>query len=359
MKTVALGLSGGIDSAVSALLLLEQGYAVIGATMSFWDGRAVEPGWPHHGCFGPHEEANLASAARTSANLGLEHRVVPLQREFASSVLDYFRDTFMHGSTPNPCLRCNPLIKFGSFLSGLATQGVEFDYFATGHYARKRWSESLNRWQLLTATEQRKDQSYFLAFLSRSQLARTLFPLGDLSKDQVRRIARERGLDWLEERDESQDFLDPDVYPQLFPPEAFTQGDVIDPGGRVVGRHRGLPHYTVGQRRHIGVSGKAEPWFVIRIEAESNRVVVGPKALLYKDRLLAEQVNWLSVPPLERETPATAKIRAAQKPASCKLRPLSEHEVEVVFDEPQLAITPGQGAVFYDGEILLGGGLIR
>ncbi len=359
MKRVALGLSGGVDSAVSAMLLLEQGFEVTGATMSFWDGRPVEPDWPHHGCFGPHESANLAAAERICHELGIPHLIVRLQREFASCVLDYFCATYRQGRTPNPCLRCNPLVKFGAFPRGLEDLGAEFDFLATGHYARKQWSEDHQRWQLLAAADPVKDQSYFLAFLSQEQLARALFPLGELSKAEVRRIALRRGLDWLEQREESQDFLDGDVYPRLFPAEAFEPGEIVDPEGRVIGRHRGLPHYTVGQRRHIGISGKSEPWFVTAIDAAANRVIVGPKALLYQDRLLAEQVNWLSVPPPKREINAAAKIRAAHRPASCLLRPLSGDTVEVVFDEPQLAIAPGQGAVFYDGEILLGGGFIR
>jgi tRNA-specific 2-thiouridylase len=358
MKRVILGMSGGIDSSLSALLLQKQGYEVVGATMSFWDGNAQDTDWPHHGCFGPHEKENIADAAKVCAGLGIPHFVVDLRKEFKESVLDYFCGAYASGKTPNPCVRCNARIKFGAFLAGLARLGIEADFFATGHYARKAFSEDSGRWQILKAADPLKDQSYFLSYLSQEQIARTLFPLGELTKAEVKRLAPELNLGFLQDREESQDFLDPVVYPRLFPQDSFREGEIIDFTGKVIGKHHGLMYYTIGQRKHLGISGMPEPYYVVGIDAAQNHVVVGPQQLLYKDRLVAEDINWIAIPGLEGETRVETKIRLAHAAAPCVLKPLSANSAEVVFDEPQLSITPGQVAAFYMGDILLGGGII-
>lgn len=358
MKKVLLGMSGGVDSAVSALLLKTEGYEVIGATMSFWDGSIEVAQSSSQGCFGPHEAENIAAARRICKKLQIPHHVVDLREEFAKNVLSYFRETYLKGRTPNPCVMCNSLVKFGAFPCKARRDGISFDHFATGHYARKKYEADSGRWQLLKAMDSAKDQSYFLSFLSQEQLAMTLFPLGELSKPEVRRLAGEIGLDFLQERAESQDFLDPEIKEHILSSGPDEPGDIVDMDGRVIGRHRGIAHYTIGQRRHLGISGKTEPYFVIRIDAGGNRIVVGPKGFLYHDRLTATGVNWLSITPPDNELRAQTRIRLAHDPAPCFLKPQKDGQVEVLFDEPQLSITPGQAAVFYAGEVVLGGGLI-
>jgi tRNA-uridine 2-sulfurtransferase len=358
MKKVLLGMSGGIDSAVSALLLQKEGYEVIGATMSFWDGSIEVAQNSSQGCFGPHEAENIAAARRICEKLQIPHYVVDLREEFAKNVLSYFRETYLKGRTPNPCVVCNLLVKFGAFPRKARRDGITFDHFATGHYARAKYDGDSGRWQLLKAMDPAKDQSYFLSFLSQEQLAMTLFPLGELLKPEVKRLAGDIGLDFLQERDESQDFLDPGIQEHVLSSGPGEPGDIVDMEGKVIGKHRGIAHYTIGQRRHLGVSGMAEPHFVIRIDAGANLIVAGSKRFLYGNRLIARDINWISIPALEEELRAQTRIRLAHDPAPCILNPLKDGRVEVLFDAPQLSITPGQIAVFYSGDVVLGGGII-
>ncbi len=358
MKRVALGMSGGLDSTMSALLLREQGFEVIGLTMSIWDERVPITESTKSGCFGPGEADDLAAAKQACAQLGIEHHVIRLQEEYKDKVLDYFCATYLSGKTPNPCVMCNARIKFGYLPSKARQLGLDFDFFATGHYVRNAYNESTQRWELRQAMDKSKDQSYFLAFLSQEQLASTLFPLGGMTKQELRHYASQQGFAYLTRKKESQDFLETDDYSVLFQPGTFSPGEIVDHQGKVVGKHRGLIHYTIGQRRHLGLSGMPEPYFVIAIDTATNRLVVGPQNLLYGDVLTAEAINWVALPGLDQETRATAKIRLAHDPAPCTLTPLAENRVKVLFDTPQMSITPGQAVVFYAGEILLGGGII-
>jgi tRNA-specific 2-thiouridylase len=356
MSTVLLGMSGGVDSSVAALLLLEQGYEVIGATMSFWDHRVPDAEWNSGGCFGPQEREHIASAERVCRLLSLRHEVIPLQQEYSQTVLSYFKESYLSGKTPNPCVFCNSGIKFGAFVDKARAMGLEFELFATGHYVRKRFSEG--RWQLLRAEHSSKDQSYFLYRLGQEQIAGTLFPLGEMSKAEIRELADGHGLGFLNQNEESQDFISESVYPHVFGTGKAVPGDMIDHEGRKLGRHRGLIYYTVGQRKNLGVSGMPEPNYVIRIEAETNTIVLGPKALLYKDRLRAENLNWVSIPVPASRIRAEARIRFGHEAAPCLIAAWDQDKVELCFDQPQLAITPGQSVVFYQGELLLGGGII-
>ena len=359
MKKVVVALSGGIDSAVSAFLLKEQGYEVIGATMSFWDDIALASKWCSQGCYGPQEEENIKSARQIASQMNIEHTVINLRKEFKDIVLSYFISSYMNGKTPNPCVICNAHIKFAAFYEGLKRQGLDFDYFATGHYARKNYDNELHRWQLLKGKDALKDQSYFLCLLNQEQISRALFPLGERTKEEIKQIATDIGLGFLREREESQDFIDSSVYPYIFPAQAFTAGEIIDSTGKVLGYHQGLVNYTIGQRKHLGISGMTEPYYVVGIDAKHNRLIVGPIKELYKDRLIARDINWVSIPDLKEEIRAEIKIRLAHNAASGTLLPFSENRVEVRFDEPQLSITPGQFAVFYKGDLLLGGGVIE
>lgn len=357
MKRVLLAMSGGIDSAVSAILLLDQGYEVFCGTMSLQHPDEMDNGI-RSGCFGPQEQESQEMLARVCSLLGIESLTVNLGKDFASEVLDYYRSTYLAGRTPNPCVVCNQFLKFSLLPQGIRSLGRDFDFFATGHYARTRFADASGRWQLLKAVDPLKDQSYFLCLLSQEQLATTLFPLGGFTKTEVRKIALSRGLDFLLSKAESQDFVSEEDHLRLFCESSIQPGQMVDPAGKVVGSHRGLIHYTIGQRRHLDLSGMTEPWYVVGLEPDLNRLVVGPQNYLYQDQLTAEKVNWVSIRPLTGETRAATKIRLAHAPAPCTLRPLANGAVEVIFDEPQLSVTPGQFAVFYDGEILLGGGTI-
>jgi len=357
MKRVLLAMSGGIDSAVSAVLLQEQGFEVMGATMRLCNSDG-DPYGVSSGCFGPQEPQNRQILERVGKKLGIQILTIDLSKQFENEVLEYYRSNYLEGRTPNPCVVCNSRLKFGLLPKMLRDQGMEFDLFATGHYARIRICEQSGRWQLLKGIDPLKDQSYFLCLLTQAQLATTLFPLGKLTKARVREIASLHGLDFLLSKAESQDFLSEEDHPRLFKSAKIEPGEMVDPLGKVVGNHRGLIHYTIGQRRHLGLSGMSEPWYVIGLDNKRNRVKVGPQSFLHKDRLTATKVNWVSIQPTSAATRAEIKIRLGHNPVPGTLRILPNGSVEAVFDTPQMSITSGQYAVFYDGDILLGGGTI-
>jgi tRNA-uridine 2-sulfurtransferase len=358
MKKVALGMSGGIDSTMSALLLMEQGYEVIGLTMSIWDGSIPIIEATKSGCFGPGEAEDLIAAKEACLKLGIEHHVIPLQGEYKDNVLDYFCSTYLDGKTPNPCVVCNQRMKFGFLPQRARQMGLEFDFFATGHYVRSGYNEQTGRWEIRKAVDKTKDQSYFLAFLLQEQIASTLFPLGGMKKSELRKYAIDHGFEYLTLKKESQDFLETDDYSVLFEKDTFHSGEIIDHNGKVVGTHKGLINYTIGQRKNIGISGMAEPYYVIAIDTANNRLYVGPQELLFHDHLTADKLNWVALSGLDQQRQAEAKIRLAHEAAPCIMTPLHDGRIEVVFNEPQLSITPGQAVVFYDGDILLGGGII-
>ncbi|MDZ4182836.1 MAG: tRNA 2-thiouridine(34) synthase MnmA, partial [Candidatus Cloacimonadaceae bacterium] len=260
MKKIALGMSGGIDSTMSALILMEQGYEVIGITMAIWDDSIDIKESIKSGCYGPGEIHDLAAAKKACAELGIEHHVIELKAEFSQNVLSYFCSTYLDGKTPNPCVMCNQRMKFGFLPERARELGLDFDLFATGHYVRRSYDAALGRWQIHRAIDLSKDQSYFLSFLSQAQLQSVIFPLGELSKAQIRELATRRGFSYLTEKKESQDFLETDDYSVLFEKNAFAEGDIVDVQNCVIGRHKGLIHYTIGQRRNLGISGQSEPW---------------------------------------------------------------------------------------------------
>lgn len=358
-KTVAVGMSGGVDSAIAAWLLKRDGWQVIGLTMSIWDGSVPIPDQGMSGCFGPGEARDLAAAQDVAARIGIEHRVIPLAQEYRESVLAYFRAEYLAGRTPNPCARCNQQMKFGFLLDQARRQGVAFDKFATGHYARVSFDESRGRWLLLRGKDATKDQSYFLARLKQEQLAGLLFPLGDRLKAEVKAIAREQGWDDLAGREESQDFIESDDYSVLFQQGDARPGDFVTCDGRVLGRHRGIIHYTVGQRKGLELGGGGTPWYVLEIDAVRNRVVVGPRAELFCRRLMARDLNWvgLAAPPAG-SLRCRVQIRQRHSAAVATVAADGDNGLAVEFDEPQLAVTPGQIAVFYADEAVLASGVI-
>jgi tRNA-specific 2-thiouridylase len=358
--TIAVGLSGGVDSSVAAWLLKQQGHTVIGLTMQIWDGSLPLADEGRSGCYGPGEPRDIEAARALAARLGITHHIVPLAPEYATEVLDYFREEYRAGRTPNPCVRCNRTMKFGLLLDRARAMGITFDKFATGHYARVDQESVSGRWQLRRSLDPAKDQTYFLSRLSQAQLSQVLFPLGGMTKPEVKAIAREIGWDDVADKPESQNFIESKDYGVLFSDQEQNPGPIVDAAGKVLGQHRGIVHYTVGQRKGLGLGGTADPLYVIRLDACSNTVVVGTHSDLFSSRLTALDMNWVSLAttPLEPRR-IHAKIRQQHKEAPATIQTGStDGAVEALFDEPQMSITPGQVVVFYDNDLVLGSGII-
>jgi len=353
-RRVAVGLSGGVDSSVAALLLARAGHEVVGVTMMIYSG--TRPGVPGvDSCYSPGEEADVRYAESVCRTLGIPYHTVDLKSEFRRWVLDYARSEYLAGRTPNPCVRCNQMVKFGLLVDRLSRlPGVDFDAFATGHYCQVFRDPETARFGLRKAIDPQKDQSYFLSLLSQEQLSRVMFPLGSLTKSEVRRIAREAGLA-THDRPESQDFAAGGYREVLEARE--KEGPIKDPDGNRIGSHRGIWGYTIGQRKGLGVGG-GEPLYVTRIDAGTNTIIAGPESDLYRSRLLVRSVNWVSRAQPEEPTRVGARIRYRNPEAPAVVTPRSDGRVSVEFDEPQRAVALGQIAAFYDGDILLGGGTI-
>jgi len=359
-NSVAVGLSGGVDSCVAAWLLKQEGLHVTGITMSIWDGTIDIPDEGRAGCFGPGETRDLEAVRELAERLGIEHRVIKLAEQYKQEVLDYFRAEYLAGRTPNPCVQCNQRMKFGFLLEQARAQGVEFDLFATGHYARVQLDEVSGRWQLLRGKDAGKDQSYFLSRLHQEQLSGLRFPLGELNKGEVKQIARDQGWVDLAEKEESQDFIECSDYSVLFEKGDSTPGDFVTREGKVLGRHKGIIHYTIGQRKGLELGGGGIPWYVQEIDTERNAVVVGRQSDLYSSELVAGDLNWLAqASPPKAPLRCMAQIRQRHRAAAATLTSGAEDRVHVVFDEPQLSITPGQIVVLYEGDTVLASGAIE
>jgi len=369
-RRVAVGMSGGVDSSVAALLVKEAGHEVIGVTMSTYPDPAAggEPGdgpartvAGHAGspardsCYGPGEAIDIEDAARVCARLGIPHHVVDLREEFRKLVIEHTRAEYLAGRTPNPCVHCNRLVKFGLLVEKLADAAGGFDAFATGHYARLSFDPAAGRWAVCKAVDPAKDQSYFLCLLGQEQLSRAMFPLGDLVKSEVRRRAKEAGLE-IHDRADSQDFAAGGYRSVMDLPD--REGPVTDARGSVIGRHRGHWGYTIGQRRGLGVGGGGA-LYVTRIDAERNTVVAGPDADLWRRELTVCEVNWMGMAPAAGPLRLSVKIRYRNPEAPALVERLAGGRVRVTFDEPQRAIAPGQMAVCYDGERIALAGVIE
>lgn len=355
---IALGLSGGIDSAMCALMLQQQGHEVIGITMQKWVAESGIISADKRGCYGPSEPAALTAAIQSATKLGIEHHIVNLEEEFTGSVLKYFTDSYLRGQTPNPCVVCNQQIKFGALIQKARELDIRFERFATGHYARVAYDEPSHRWQLSAAADSLKDQSYFLSMLTQEQLAISLFPLGDMQKAEIKDFAKAQGYEHLIKKQESQDFLESHDSSPLFKDYRVEEGDFVDQDMKVLGRHKGLIHYTIGQRKNLGLAGFDQAQYVLALDKAKNRVIIGPKRYLYHDSLFATAVNWVSIPEPDTVLICTAKIRLAQIPQPCKVEKMHDGSFYVRFDNPISAITPGQVVAFYDGDLVLGAGFI-
>lgn len=357
--TVVVAMSGGVDSSVAAALLLEQGYNVIGVTMKTYEFDEVGGNIENEtSCCGL---GAINDARSVASQLGIPHYVVDFRKVFGKAVIDNFVDEYLHGRTPNPCIICNREIKWGELLRKAEALGAQ--YIATGHYARIRFDESRGRYLISTARDLRKDQSYALWALSQHALSKTMFPLGNLSKPETRRIAEQYGLRTATKQESYEICFVADNNYERFLRERAPEvigtipvGDIVWEG-KVVGKHRGYPFYTIGQRKGIGAFG--EPVYVTRIQSETNTIEIGRGKDLFHRGLIAKEVNFVGVDRLNSPVRVTAKVRYKDEATEAVLYPEGENSFRLEFDEPKRAITPGQSVVAYQGNDLLVGGVIE
>ncbi len=347
-ERVVVGLSGGVDSSTAAALLHHQGYDIVGLTLWLMKGK------------GQCCSEGMVDAAGICEQLGVPHQIVDSRELFQEQIVDYLVSGYAAGITPLPCSQCNRAVKFGPMLA-YARRELGIDRIATGHYARVRYEAASDRYQLYCAVDRHKDQSYFLYDLPQSLLAGVRFPLGEIPKTATRQIAAQYNLRTAD-KPESQDlclveahgsmrtFLDQYIQPR--------QGEIVDRHGKVLGAHQGIHHYTIGQRRGLGVAA-TEPLYVMQLDPVMNRVVVGPRQEATQANCTLQRLNWVSI--AEPSAPLRCQVRPRYRsaPVPATVVPLPERRAKLIFDEPQFGITPGQAAVFYEGDLLLGGGLIE
>jgi tRNA-specific 2-thiouridylase len=364
---IAVAMSGGVDSSAAAAMLKEAGHELVGFTMQLWNqrrglsvGEDGEP-LPSRCC----SLDDVYDARRVAEDLEFPFYVLNLEREFERDVVAPFVESYLGGETPIPCVACNSRLKFASLDRTALSVGC--DKVATGHYARVRFDGGAKRYRLLRGLDARKDQSYFLWELTQDQLSRSLFPLGEISKAEARDVARRHKL-YVAEKRESQEicfvpdgdyagFIERYLEAEGREDERPARGEIVDTEGRVVGRHEGVHRYTVGQRRKLGVSRQL-PLYVVRVEAENNRVVVGEAEQLLSYEFTAAGVNWVAFDAPAEPVRADVRVRYRHEEAPATIKPLGVGRVRIRFDEPQRAVTPGQATVFYRGEEVLGGGWI-
>src|SRR5437588_4776840 len=365
-QTIAVAMSGGVDSSTVAAMLRAEGHNVVGLTMQLWNQRrlAGHPGMPVQVQGGCCSIDDVYDARRVAEDLGIPYYVVNHEERFERDVVRPFIDEYLSGRTPIPCSLCNNHLKFDQLL--LTAQQIGADLLATGHYARVEFDAASERWLLKRPVDSSKDQTYFLFGLTQKQLSRTLFPLGSLLKSEVREIARKHGLG-LAEKPDSQEicFVPGGDYKRFIDAylaesgEALpdTAGELVTANGKVIGEHSGIHNFTVGQRKGLGVA-TGSPLYVIQINGADKQVIVGSDEHLYSRTLRARRVNLISVDNLREPMRVSVKIRHRHEPATAVLEKVGDDEILVTFDQPQRAITPGQAAVFYDDDIVVGGAWI-
>ena len=356
---IVVAMSGGVDSSVAAALLADQGHEVIGLSMQLYDQTDGER------TFGSCCSIDdLHDARRVAAAIRIPHYVLNLERQFDEYVVSNFVAEYARGRTPLPCAHCNSDLKFAALDD--RARGLGADLVATGHYARVEQDETTGRFLLKRGVDRAKDQTYFLFSLTQAQLARAAFPVGSICKDAVREYARQRGLPVADKPDSQEICFVPDndyaAFVERQAPESARPGAIVDEAGRVLGRHDGIYRFTVGQRKGLGLATSAttasgKPLYVLALKPNADRIVVGPKTSLERRTLTASSVNWI-VPRPEAPLPVTAQIRHRHAPAPALVEADGPQRVRVVFDTPQIAITPGQAVVFYDDDVVVGGGWI-
>jgi len=355
---VVVAMSGGVDSSVAAAILKQEGYQVIGVTMQIWPPHKLAYDEDRFGgCCGL---GAIEDAKRVAHKLGIPHYVMNFRNIFAQKVIAHFCQEYSLGRTPNPCIRCNQYIKFDALLE--RAKGLGADFVATGHYARIEKDGAKRRYLLKKGIDQHKDQSYVLYPITQEQLKHILLPIGNFTKERVRKIARELELP-VAAKPESQEicFIPDNDYPKFlkeYIPQAVKPGPILDKEGSILGEHRGILFYTIGQRKGLGISAK-EPLYVIAIDQERDAIVVSSKQEVYGDKLIASELNWITTVKPKQPITVRAKIRYLHQEAEATITSLGKDRVYVKFKESQMAITPGQAVVFYDNDTVIGGGTIE
>jgi tRNA-uridine 2-sulfurtransferase len=355
-KKVMLGMSGGVDSSVAAALLLEQGYEVIGVTLQIWQDMSEEIKKSEGSCC---SLSAVDDARRVANKLGIPYYVLNFKDIFNKTVIEYFKEEYFKGRTPNPCIACNRHVKWQAMLDKAVSMGI--DYIATGHYAKVVYDAASNRHILKKSVTDKKDQTYALYNLTQEQLSRTLMPVGDYPKDKIREMAKEMGLS-VASKPDSQEicFIHDNDYGRFLSENSdkkIIPGKFVDTNGNVLGDHKGIVHYTIGQRKGLGMTfGK--PMFVVALDVKNNRVVLGDDSEVFSNSLIASDLNFISIEKPVDGMRVNAKIRYSAKESPAIINLLDDNKVKVTFEVPQRAITPGQAVVFYDADAVVGGGTI-